>query len=144
MTEILTQGLGWGAAALTINRVAVGVFFAISGYHKLFNAKRHESLVRTLVEDKVPFVRFNQWFVPIVELTAGSALLLGLYSTVAAVFLGAICLVACGVDGWERVKRWEPIDKADWLDDFLYLPEVLYGLMLLVTILAGPGSLTIT
>jgi hypothetical protein len=34
-------------AALTLNRVAIGVFFAISGYHKLFNAARHATLTST-------------------------------------------------------------------------------------------------
>jgi hypothetical protein len=34
-----------------------------------------------------------------------------------------------------------PIDRADYLDDVLYLPEVLYLVMLVVVLLAGPGPL---
>jgi hypothetical protein len=39
--------------ALTLNRLALGVFFAISGYHKLFNPSRHAALTRTLQDDGV-------------------------------------------------------------------------------------------
>jgi len=34
--------------ALTLNRIAVWVFFMLSGNHKLFNAQRHVLLVEEL------------------------------------------------------------------------------------------------
>jgi len=37
MMDILFNGVGWTDIALTLNRIAVGVFFMLSGYHKLFN-----------------------------------------------------------------------------------------------------------
>lgn len=123
--------------ALTLNRIAVGLFFAISGYHKLTNADRHAALVATLKVDKIPFVRLNQWFVPGVELVAGIALLLNVGSVFAALLLGAICLVATCTDGWKRIAEWKPVDKADVIDDVLYLPEVLYGIMLVTVILSA-------
>lgn len=123
--------------ALTLNRIAVGLFFAISGYHKLTNADRHAALVATLRADKIPFMRLNQWFVPVVELVAGIALLLNVGSVFAALLLGAICLVATCTDGWKRIAEWKPVDKADVIDDVLYLPEVLYGIMLLTVILSA-------
>lgn len=125
---------------LLLARGSVGVFFAISGYHKLFNADRHAKLVETLTADHVPFVRFNAWFVPTVELIAGAALALGMLSTISALLLGAICLVATCVDGCKRVEEWKPVDFADRVDDYLYLPEVLLGVLLLVTIMCGPGA----
>jgi len=39
--DILFNGVGWTDIALTLNRGAVGIFFLLSGYHKLFNAQRH-------------------------------------------------------------------------------------------------------
>jgi hypothetical protein len=48
MIDILFKGLGWTDIALTFNRVAVGMFFMFSGYHKLFNAQRHRALVDEL------------------------------------------------------------------------------------------------
>ncbi len=38
--SLFTLGGDAPEAALTLNRVALGVFFAISGYLKLFNASR--------------------------------------------------------------------------------------------------------
>jgi uncharacterized membrane protein YphA (DoxX/SURF4 family) len=46
--DILFKGVGWTDIALTLNRVAVGMFFMFSGYHKLFNAQRHRALVDEL------------------------------------------------------------------------------------------------
>ena len=58
--------------------------------------------------------------------------------------LFTVCIVATCVDGLNRIRSYQPIDKADWLDDVLYLPEVLYCLMALVIVLAGPGPLALT
>lgn len=136
----LTHGLQAMDAGLMVLRVVVGCFFAISGWHKLFNVRRHDSLVATLIQCRVPYIEFNQWFVPIVELTGGVALVLGLLTLPATLGLIAICIVACCTDGIPNVtSRFHPIDKADWLDDVLYLPEALYLAMLVVVVLAGPG-----
>lgn len=125
--------------ALGLNQVAVGGFFAISGYHKFFNAERHAALVKTLQEDGVPLLKFNAWWVPMWELVAGSFVALGIMAPLFSLPLLAICLVACCVDGRKRVHDWQPIDKADLIDDWLYLPEVLYIFSLLIVLFAGPG-----
>jgi len=48
MIDILFNGVGWTDIALTLNRIAVGAFFMLSGYHKLFNAERHRTVVDEL------------------------------------------------------------------------------------------------
>lgn len=136
----LVHGAQWEGVAGTINRALVGTFFTISGWHKLTNKDRHATLVSTLIDLKVPFVKWNQWFVPSVEFAGGLALAFGIFPVMAAMLLGAICLIAACTDGVRRVKSWNPIDKADTIDDVLYLPEVLYGLILLEVILTGPGK----
>jgi uncharacterized membrane protein YphA (DoxX/SURF4 family) len=65
--SVITLGAGAPEAALTLNRVALGVFFAISGYLKLFNASRHATMTQTLQKAGVPAVRVMQWLVPGVE-----------------------------------------------------------------------------
>jgi hypothetical protein len=37
INHLLFAGVGWTDLALTLNRIAVGAFFMLSGYHKLFN-----------------------------------------------------------------------------------------------------------
>ena len=126
--------------ALTVNRVALGAFFAFSGFHKLFNRDRHAGLVETLEGDHIPFVKFNSWFVPSVEFTAGLGLIVGLLSPLAALGLIAILAVALCTDGIpKRIPEYHPIDKADWCDDLLYLPETLYIVMLVIVIAVGSG-----
>jgi putative oxidoreductase len=144
MLTYLSQGLGLADVALLVNRIALGFFFAVSGYHKLFVSARHMALVRTLQNDRVPFVRVNAWLVPFVEFAGGLAVFAGFYGPLFAVLLFTVCIVATCVDGLNRIRSYQPIDKADWLDDVLYLPEVLYCLMALVIVLAGPGPLALT
>lgn len=143
MMEFLTQGAGAAGAALALNRIVVGVFFSFSGWHKLVVPSRHASLVENFKANHIPMARFNQWFVPCVELFAGMLLMLGAFAVPMALLLGAICLVAACTDGVKRVRDWKPLDVADCIDDVLYLPEVLLGVMLVTVILAGPGAFSI-
>lgn len=136
--ETLTQGIGLPEYALTLNRVAVGTFFAISGFHKLFVKQRHQTLVETLKNDGLD-PKLLQWFVPSVEFSAGLGCAFGVLAPLAALGLIAICLVATCVDGIKRVAAWVPLDRADFVCDILYLPEVLYIFMLALVIFAGPG-----
>jgi uncharacterized membrane protein YphA (DoxX/SURF4 family) len=139
MIDILFNGVGWTDIALTLNRIAVGVFFMLSGYHKLFNPQRHRALADELKELGVPAVGFNQWWVPTVEFTAGCAVVIGLLAPLAALGLLVITLVAIATSGPQRIKIYKPIDQADRIDDWLYLPEILYGFMLIMVVSAGAG-----
>jgi uncharacterized membrane protein YphA (DoxX/SURF4 family) len=141
MMQYLTSGADLTGIALLINRIALGAFFTISGFHKLFNRQRHAVFVSELEADRVPRLGFNQWFVPGVEFSGGLALLTGMLAPLAALGLFVICLVAVHTSGKRRVISYMPIDRADYVDDVLYLPEVLYLVMLLIVVLAGPGPL---
>jgi putative oxidoreductase len=139
MIDILFHGVGWTDIALTLNRIAVGAFFMLSGFHKLFNAERHRSFVDELKELGVHAVGFNQWWVPLVEFSAGGGVLVGLLAPLAALGLLVIILVANATSGRQRIKLYKPIDEGDRIDDWLYLPETLYAFMLIVVISAGAG-----
>jgi putative oxidoreductase len=136
---LILQGAQVPSAALTLNRVALGAFFAISGYHKLFNTSRHATLTRTLQDDGVHDVTVMRWLLPSAEFSGGFALILGLLSVLAAFGLFVICVGAIALDAVKRIRSWQPIDRADWLGDLLYVPESLYCIGLTVVILAGPG-----
>ena len=139
MMDLLFVGVGWTDLALTLNRLAVGSFFMHSGYHKLFNAERHRVFVDELKALGVPAVGFNQWWVPSVEFSAGGAVLVGLLAPLAALGLLVIILVANATSGRQRIKLYKPIDEADRIDDWLYLPETLYAFMLIIIVSAGAG-----
>jgi uncharacterized membrane protein YphA (DoxX/SURF4 family) len=137
--SLLTLGAQAPDAALTLNRVALGLFFMISGYHKLFTASRRATLAGTLQEAGVPALPVMRWVIPGIEFAGGCALVLGVLSALAAFGLFVICIGAISLDAIKRIPAWRPIDRADWLGDLLYLPETLYCIGLAIVMLAGPG-----
>ncbi len=137
--HLLFFGLGWTDLAITLNRIAVGAFFMLSGYHKLFDAERHRTFADELKALGVPAVGFNQWRVPFVEFAAGAAVFIGLLAPFAALGLLVLILVAIATSGPQRIKLYKPIDEADRIDDWLYLPETLYAVMLIIVVSAGAG-----
>lgn len=141
--SIASHGLSVPDAGLTAIRVATGTFFALSGFNKLANASRHSAVEATMEADHIPLPRFSAWWVPSWELIAGTSLGIGFLSALSASILTIILGVACACEGLKRVLSYAPINKADWLDDWLYLPEVVYILALGVTICSGPGRYSI-
>jgi putative oxidoreductase len=139
MMDLLFNGIGWTDVALALNRIALGAFFMLSGYHKLFNAERHRVFTDELKNLGVPALGFNQWWVPLVEFAAGGAVLIGLLAPLAALGLLVIILVSIATSGRQRIKTYKLIDRADRIDDWLYLPETLYALMLIIVVAAGAG-----
>jgi uncharacterized membrane protein YphA (DoxX/SURF4 family) len=139
MIDLLFRGLGWTDLALTLNRIAVGAFFMLSGYHKLFNAERHRAFADELKVLGVHAVGINQWWVPAVEFAGGFAVVIGLLAPLAALGLLVVILVAIATSGRQRIKLYKPISRADRVDDWLYLPETLYAVMLILVISAGAG-----
>ena len=131
--------VGWTDIALTLNRIAVGTFFMLSGYHKLFNPQRHRELAEELRGLGIHAVGFNQWWVPTVEFAAGFAVVIGFLAPLAALGLLFISFVAIATTGPQRIRLSKPIDKADRIDDWLYLPEILYVFMLITVVSAGAG-----
>lgn len=140
MLDLLAHGLGAHDAALASVRIGAGVFFAISGGNKLFVASRHASLRDNLERNRIPFLKFMEWWVPFWEFVAGLMLAIGLLTAFSAAVLLIICLVACHCEAREKVAKYQPINRFDTVADYLYLPEVLFVLMLLVNILAGAGA----
>jgi putative oxidoreductase len=138
--NLLTNGLSDLDVASTVLRVATGTFFAASGWNKLTNAGRHAAIVDTFKRDHIPAIGFMQWWVPGWELLGGAMVALGLLGAFAAGVLIIICAVACVSEAPARVADYKPINGADKLADYLYLPEVLYILCLLPTAFAGTGK----
>jgi uncharacterized membrane protein YphA (DoxX/SURF4 family) len=108
MIDMLFNGIGWTDIAFTLNRVAVGMFFMFSGYHKPFNAQRRSMLVNELKALHIPAVGIKQWWVPAIEFTAGGAVFVGLLAPLAALSLLVIILVASATSGRQRIRAYKP------------------------------------
>ena len=124
--------------AILLVRVSIGLFFAISGANKLFVAGGTKPVYDTLVKAKVPFPRQTAYFVAGVEFVAGSLLTLGFLSGPACVALSIDMIVATLTSAISTLPKG--LSPLSWLDDFLYLPEVLYVLFFIWLLGSGPGK----
>jgi putative oxidoreductase len=127
--------------AILLVRVSLGLFFAISGANKLFVAGGTQTMYETLVEAKVPFPHLMAYFVSGVEFVGGSLLTVGFLSSPACVALLVNMLVAILTSKLSTMPKG--LSPLNWLDDFLYLPEVLYVLFFILLICFGPGEFSI-
>jgi putative oxidoreductase len=126
--------------AILLVRVSLGLFFAISGANKLFVAGRTQTMYETLVQAKVPFPHLMTYFVSGAEFVGGSLLALGFLSSLACVALLVDMLVAILTTKLSAMSKGSLLN---WLDDFLYLPEVLYVLFFILLICFGPGKFSV-
>jgi putative oxidoreductase len=127
--------------AVLLVRVSIGLFFAISGGNKLFVAGGTKPVYDTLVKAKVPFPRQTAYFVASVEFVAGVLLTVGLLSSAASVALMIDMIVAILTSSISTLPKG--LSPLNWLDDFLYLPEVLYVLFFIWLICSGPGKFSV-
>jgi putative oxidoreductase len=125
---------------ILIARMTVGLLFLFSGRGKLFVPERREQMRQTLVEAHVPFPEFNATFVSAVELGCGLLLILGALRPLACAMLGCLMIVALVRIAIPNIKASAPLD---WLAEFLYLPEVLYLVILIWLFFSGPGWLSV-
>ena len=125
---------------ITAVRALIGIFFCISGATKLFVPAQFGVLEQTLVESHIPFPRANALFVATVEFACGVGLALGLLTPLCAAVLTGDMIVAIATN---RIHSIQASSVLAWLDDFLYLPEVLYVLILVWLIFSGPGRYSI-
>ena len=127
--------------AILLARVLIGLFFAISGANKLFVAGGTKPVYDTLVKAKVPFPRQMAYFVSGVEFVCGSLVTVGFLSTPACVALLIDMIVATLTSAVSTLPKG--LSLLSWLDDFLYLPEVLYVLFFIWLICSGPGNFSV-
>jgi putative oxidoreductase len=127
--------------AILLVRVSMGLFFAISGANKLFVAGGTKPVYDTLVKAKAPFPRQTAYFVAGIEFVCGSLVAVGFLSSPGCMALMIDMIVATLTSSLSTLpKRLSPLN---WLDDFLYLPEVLYVLFFVWLICAGPGKFSV-
>ena len=125
---------------IALVRFALGIFFCITGATKLFDAAGRAEMVETLIASGVPFPVANAFFVSGVEFVGGALLAIGLLTPLCAILLGGDMLVAIFTD---RIKSVQGDTFFVWLDNFLYLPEVMYALILGWLLISGAGKLSL-
>jgi putative oxidoreductase len=122
-------------------RVAIGLFFAISGARKLFVAGSRQTMYETLIRAKVPFPNLMTYFVSSVEFVGGCLVATGLLSSPASLALSIDMAVAILTSKLSAMPKG--LSPLEWVDNLLYLPEVLYVLIFFWMICSGPGKLSV-
>src|SRR5262245_16528250 len=126
----------WAWVGTLLARVAVGSAFFLSGRGKLFVNARREQMRQTLREAHIPFPEINAVLVSTVEFVSGLLLIVGAATPLACVMLGGLMVVAIATTAVRTIKALSPLD---WLSEFLYLPEVIYLVILVWLSFSGPG-----
>jgi len=121
---------------ITTVRVLIGIFFCISGGTKLFVPSQFSTMQRTLAESHIPFPHASAFLVSLAEFASGAGLVVGLLTPLCALVLAIDMIVAIATN---RIHSIQTSTLLAWLDDFLYLPEVLYVMILVWLIFSGPG-----
>src|SRR5215472_12161779 len=125
---------------LTVVRVLTGVFFCISGGTKLLVPSHFSELQQTLIQSHIPFPHASALFVSLVEFACGGGLVLGLLTPLCAAMLMGDMIIAILTN---RIESIHASGFLAFLDDFLYLPEVLYVLLLFWLLFSGPGPYSV-
>ena len=134
------RGLEW--LPILVARFSLGLFFAVSGYNKLFVAAKHEHLIQLMAKIGIPFPDFMALFLASTEFFGGLFLMIGLLSTFWSIALTIAMIVAI-----VTVEIHEIIPKGigflEWMSWFLYLPQVMYVILFGWLMTTGPGRFSI-
>ncbi|MGH1538449.1 MAG: DoxX family protein [Gammaproteobacteria bacterium] len=139
---VLTGEKRWEWLPILVARVSLGLFFAVSGYNKLFVPEKHAGLIELMIEIGMPFPEFMALFLACVEFFGGLMLMVGLFSTFVAIALAIAMIVAIATVEIEHVIP-KGIGPLDWMSWFLYLPQVMYIILFGWLITTGPGKLSV-
>jgi putative oxidoreductase len=135
----LPGGAGLEQYAILLVRVSIGLFFAISGANKWFKTGGTKPIVNTLVKGSVS---------PADGLfRGGGRVRLRVFADGGASFEPGVFSVfdRYGCADIDRAISTFPkgLSPLNWLDDFLYLPEVLYGLFFIWLLCSSPGRFSV-
>jgi putative oxidoreductase len=139
--SVLLGNPSWEQFSVVLARVSLGIFFAISGGNKLLIPSRTGQMYETLADAGIPFPHFMTYFVSSVELISGCLLVIGMLTSLCCVALIIQMLVAITTVQLATIAKG--LSSLDWLDDFLYLPETMYIIILIWLICSGPGRVSV-
>ncbi len=139
--SVMLGNRSWEQFPILLARVSLGMFFAISGGNKLFVASRTRRMYETLAGAGIPFPHFMTYFVSSVEFIGGCLLVIGLLSSLCCIALIIQMIVAITTVQLGTISKG--LSFLDWLDDFLYLPETMYVIILIWLICSGPGRVSV-
>jgi putative oxidoreductase len=128
--------------ALLLARLAIGFFFVMSGYNKLF-VQGIGHLRDEFIVYGIPLPLLSAWLDALVQFIGGFALMVGLGTRLWSVLVGFAMLVASVVVTIPDVIKTDiPTAQSSLLfwGWFYYRPEPIYITIFLLLIFFGPGK----
>jgi putative oxidoreductase len=128
--------------ALLLARLAIGFFFVMSGYNKLF-VQGIGSLRAEFIVYGIPLPWLSAWIDALVQFMGGFAIMVGLGTRLWSILVGFAMLVASLVVTIPDVLQTDiPAAKHGLLfwGWFYYRPEPIYITVFLLLIFIGPGK----
>ncbi|HEY5868712.1 MAG TPA: DoxX family protein [Candidatus Tectomicrobia bacterium] len=128
--------------ALLLARLAIGFFFVMSGYNKLF-VQDMGHLRDAFIVYGIPWPLLSAWIDALVQFIGGFALMVGLGTRLWSLLIGCAMLVASLVVTIPDVLRTDIPTAAHGLlfwGWFYYRPEPIYITVFLLLIFLGPGK----
>jgi putative oxidoreductase len=139
--SLLLGSHSWEQFSILLARILLGLFFAISGGNKLFVASRTRQMYETLASAGIPLPYFTTYFVASVEFIGGCLLVIGLLSGLCCAAFVIEMIIAITTVRLATIPAG--LSFLDWFDDFLYLPETMYIVILTWLICSGPGRVSV-
>jgi putative oxidoreductase len=130
----------WEWLGQLLARASVGLLFFLSGRGKLFVPGRREQMREAIRQAGLPRPELTAPAMSAVEFICGAMLILGLFTPLSSVMLICVMLGALVTTQLPRIKA---ASAGDWVSEVLYLPEVLYVVILVWLLFAGPGWLSL-
>lgn len=115
----------------------VGLFFAVTGYRKIFVNQTHQQVFILFSKLKVP--QKAGWAVILGEFFGGLALLFKFLTPLAAFLLLPIMIGAYVLDTYPTVKAKHPDGVTGWISKLICTPEALLIIILITLTLTGAG-----
>ena len=128
-------------SVIVIIRISMGLFFATTGFNKLFVEKNQLIMLETIAEAGIPFPEFMSVFVSAAEFGFGLMLIMGLFTHLSSLVLSMICVVAFFTVGIHTIPA--DLDTISWLSWFFYVHDLLYILLLFVLLTHLPDDFTL-
>jgi len=139
--SLLHGNRSWEQFSILLARVSLGMFFAVSGGNKPLVPTRTRQMYETLAGAGIPFPHFMTYFVSSVEFISGCLLIIGMLTSLCCAALIIQMIVAITTVQLATIPKG--LSLLDWLDDFLYLPETMYIIILIWLICSGPGRVSV-
>ncbi len=131
--------------ALLLSRIAIGFFFVMSGYNKIF-VQGIGYLRDEFIEYGIPLPLISAWMDALVQFIGGIALIFGLGTRIWSVIIGFAMIVASVTVTIPEVIQKDIAGAESSLlfwGWFYYRPEPIYITVLLLLIFAGPGKVSL-